>query len=102
MRNAVLAFFLFACSILCAESHKIVIARPTMVGATQIAPGNYTLEVEGGKALFKNGKKVLAETTVTVETAQIKFNATAVLYTADGKLKSISIKGTTTSYIVNS
>lgn len=99
-RHSVLALFLFSSGILCAASHKIVIARPTTVGATQLAPGSYTMEVEGEKALFKNGKNVVAEAAITVEDAPVKYQATQVISTPDAKLKSVAIKGTGTKYVI--
>ncbi|MEP6963146.1 MAG: hypothetical protein ABI995_13785, partial [Acidobacteriota bacterium] len=68
LRNLTFGFLVFAGAILSAASqYKIELLRPTMVGSTQLKPGNYTLEVDGGKAMIKNGKNVVAETTVTAE-----------------------------------
>ena len=100
VRKTLLALFLLTCSVLSAASYQIVLGRPTTVGSTVLRPGNYTLQVENGKAQFKSGSRILAEAAVTIETAPSKFDATALMYTPDAKLKSVSIKGTTSTFVL--
>ena len=49
-------------SILSAKSYDITIDQATKAGSVQLAPGNYSMKVEGANAIFtnQNGKKITA------------------------------------------
>ena len=84
-----------------AKSYNVKFFQPTTVGAIELAPGNYKVEVEDTKAVITNGKeKVEAE--VAVETADQKFNSTSVRYqNGDGKyrIREIRVGGTNTKLV---
>ena len=98
-RNIILLFVLFAVAVAWAASgYTVNFSKPAMVGGTEIKAGNYKLELDGDKAVLKNGKTTV-EADVTVETNPNKFDRTsACCLGEDGKyrLQEIRVGGTTT------
>jgi hypothetical protein len=85
-----------------ASSYHVTLSKPTAVNGTELKPGEYKLELQGDKAILKQGKTTV-ETNVTVENAPQKFNLTAVGYSEDGKLlKEIRVGGTTVKVLFES
>ena len=76
-----------------ASSYDVVISNPTWVGATQLKPGTYKLELQGNNAVFHSGKKTVAETTTTIEKGDHKVQSTEVT-TSDSRIKEIRLGGT--------
>ena len=85
-----------------ARSYNVSLSRPNMLGTTELKPGDYKIEVDGGKAILRQGK-VQTESPVKVEEGDKKFDNNVVRYatSADGKLRiqEIRIGGTRTKLI---
>jgi hypothetical protein len=85
-----------------ADSYRVSLHETTLVAGKAVKPGDYKIEVNGGMAAIKDGKKTVAESPVQVETGSEKFSSTRVRYdNGDGKyhLREIHVGGTTTSLI---
>jgi len=85
-------------SIASAKSYDITIDQAAKAGSVQLAPGSYTLKVEGTNAIFidENGKKISAP--VKIENADKKHAVTAVETTKTNggdQIKSIELGGST-------
>jgi hypothetical protein len=85
-----------------ARSYSVSLTKPNMIGTTELKPGDYKIEVDGDKAVIRQGK-VKTESPVKVEEGDTKFDSTAVRYVsgADGKLhiQEIRIGGTRTKLV---
>ena len=85
-----------------ARSYSVSLTKTNMIGTTELKPGDYKIEVDGDKAVLRQGK-VKTESPVKVEEADTKFSGTAVRYFngADGKLhiQEIRIGGTRTKLV---
>jgi hypothetical protein len=81
------------------SAYKVELAQTTQVGATQLKAGEYKVEVEGDKAIFKSGKDVVAQSPATVENGKNKYVDTVVSTNAS-KLESISVGGTTMKIVL--
>src|ERR1019366_1155926 len=84
------------------RSYTVSLTRPNMIGATELQPGDYKIEVVGDKAILRQGK-VQTESPVKVEEGDKKFDNNVVRYvnSADGKLhiQEIRIGGTRTKLV---
>jgi len=83
------------------KKYSVTIYDPTYVGATQLQPGDYKMEIQDGKAVFKMGKTVI-ESPAKVETAPSKYDATTVqVNTVNGKpvVQEIHVGGTGTKVV---
>jgi len=70
-----------------AEKHNLTLFQPSLVNGTELAPGDYRMELEGHKVVISKGKQKV-EASVKVDTAESKFSSTSVRYAnADGKYK---------------
>lgn len=99
----VLPFFLVAgLAVASARSYTVSLFQPTMVGTTELKPGEYKIEVNNQTAVIRQGK-VKTESPVKVEENDTKFDATVVRYVnnADGKkhIQEIRIGGTKTKLL---
>ncbi len=101
-KSLFLVGFVSVCTLALAgtKSYAVVFYRPAAVGALQLAPGQYKLNVENGTATFTNVRtKKSVSAPAKVETANRKFAATAVESVADGKtdrISAIDLGGSTT------
>ncbi|SRR6266702_2603191 len=100
MMRKVLPFFLVAgLAVASARSYTVNLFETAMVGATELKPGEYKIEVNDQKAVIRSGK-VRTESNVKVEEGDTKFANTVVRYgkSADGKalIQEIRIGGTKT------
>ena len=103
MLRIVLPVFMVAgMAIASARSYTVNLFQPSMVGTTELKPGEYKLEVNDQKAVIKKGK-VQTESPVKVEEGDTKFDTTTVRYvnSADGKVRiqEIRLGGTKTKLI---
>jgi len=103
MIKKALPFFLVAgLAVASARSYTVNLFQPSMVGATELKPGEYKVEVNQSKATIKKGK-VTTTSDVKVEEGDTKYDATSVRYvnSADGKVKiqEIRLGGTKTKLI---
>ncbi len=70
-----------------AEKHNLTLFQPSFVNGTELAPGDYRMELDGDKVVISKGKNKV-EANVKVDTADAKFSSTSVRYAnADGKYK---------------
>jgi hypothetical protein len=98
-RSLLLSALVFAgLSIASAKSYQITLSETSKAGNVQLAPGSYSVKLEGTNAIFtdENGKKISAP--VKVENAEKKHDATAVQTTKtnDGdKIQAIELGGST-------
>jgi hypothetical protein len=99
----VLPFFLVAgLAVASARSYTVSLFQPSMIGTTELKPGEYKLEVNDQKAVITKGK-VRTESDVKVEEGDTKFDTTTVRYVnnTDGKVRiqEIRLGGTKTKLI---
>lgn len=83
-----------------ASSYNVKFYDPMWIGSTQLKPGDYKLEMQGGKAVFKSGKTVV-EVPATMGTANKKFPATSFI-SEKTQLTEIDLGGTTSKILFNS
>src|SRR5271168_493832 len=86
-----------------ASTYSLTLFQPSMVGNTELKPGDYKLQVDGEKATIKNGKSSV-EAAVKIETGDQKFANTVVRYSnGDGKyhVQEIRLGGTKTKLVFN-
>ena len=83
-----------------ASTYKVELAQKTQVGGTELKAGEYKVEVQGDKAIFKSGKDVVAQSSAKVENGKQKYSSTAVS-TKDSKLESIAVGGTTMKIVLS-
>lgn len=70
-----------------AEKHNITLFQPSFVNGTELAPGDYRMEIDGDKMVLSKGKQKV-EATFKTEQADNKFGSTSIRYAnADGKYK---------------
>jgi hypothetical protein len=97
MKKALIAIFALGLSVAyAASSYNVTLYKSTTVNGTQLKPGDYKLEIQGNKAVFKQGRTT-AESTVRVENATQKFLSTSVGYegeSANNQIQEIRIGGT--------
>ena len=82
-----------------ASSYTITLFEPSVIGSSELKPGDYRVEVNGDKAVIRAGRNRV-EATVKVESGAEKFAKTVVKYgTGDGKyrLQEIRLAGTKTT-----
>ena len=78
------------------ERYPLALFQPSVVGQTELAPGNYQLNLTGSHVVFRKGRKKV-ESEVKVVTAKEKFKFTRVHYaTENGKnrIREIELRGT--------
>jgi hypothetical protein len=84
-------------------SYTVTLFQPSVVGGTELKPGDYKLTVQDNKAIIQKGKDK-AEATIKSESGDSKFASTSVRYvTSDGKnkIQEIRLGGTTTKLVFN-
>lgn len=70
-----------------AEKHNLTLFQASIVNGTELAPGDYRMEIDGDKVTISKGKQKV-EAPVKVDTADAKFSSTSVRYAnVDGKYK---------------
>jgi hypothetical protein len=85
-----------------ASVYHVTIGDPTWVGGKELKPGEYVVQVEGDKAMIKNGKNVV-EVPAKVETTAKKYTSTTLLTSSAGgktNLEEIDVGGTTTKIVL--
>jgi hypothetical protein len=81
-----------------ATKYNVTLFQPTVVNGTELKPGDYKIEVEGDKAVFKQGK-TLFETPVRVQNTGEKNRTNTTRYTQGAKLQEIRLGGTRTKLV---
>jgi hypothetical protein len=75
-----------------APSYEVTLSDNVSVGGTKLKAGDYTVEMQGDKAVFKIGKKTV-EIHATAEKSDQPFSATVVVMQYS-QLKEIDLGGT--------
>jgi hypothetical protein len=76
-----------------ADSHSVDLKKSVTIGSTQLQPGQYKVEIQGDKAVFKSGKNVV-EVPATLGTSDKKYTTNGIV-TNGSKLVEIDFGGTT-------
>lgn len=85
------------------KSYSIRLFQPSVIGGTELKPGEYRLEVKDENVVIRSGKQV-GQAPVKVETADNKYSTTTVRYTnGDGKyhIQEIHLGGTNLKLLVS-
>jgi hypothetical protein len=91
-----------ALGVVSAESrYNLTLSSSTWVGQTELKPGDYKVEMQGDKAVFKTGKSVVEVPAAIVNGSQ-KYQVTAVETGAGSKMTEIHLGGTTTKIVLKS
>ena len=77
MTRLLLAFAVAGLAVATAKTYAIDLYQPAMLGSTKLAPGHYSVDVDGTKAVFRNGK-IHGEAPVKMQDAETKYNRTSV------------------------
>ena len=70
-------------------SFRISIMQPSVVNGTDLKPGEYKLNLGDGKITLVQGK-ISVEVPATFETAESKFDATAIRYREQGGKQNVA------------
>lgn len=103
MKKLLVLTCLLGLSVAYAKSYHLTLYEKSVLGATELKPGDYTIELKNEQVILKNGK-VLAEAPVKVENDSNKYSTTTVRYSnGDGKYKITEIRlgGTNMKLVVN-
>jgi hypothetical protein len=103
MKKLILMFVMLGVSLAYAKSYHLVLYEKSMLGSTELKPGEYTIELKDQQVLVKNGK-LEAQAPVKVENDKSKFATTTVRYSnGDGhyKIQEIRLGGTNMKLVVN-
>jgi lipopolysaccharide export system protein LptA len=75
-----------------ADSYRVKLFQPSVIGGQELKPGEYKMEIVNDKAVLKSGKTVV-EANVKVREDEQKADATTVRYdNANGKYKVTEIR----------
>jgi hypothetical protein len=102
MKKLVIAFALLGLS-LAAKSYRVTLYEKSVLGSTELKPGDYTIELKDQQVVVKNGK-TQATSAVKVENEPAKFTTTTVRYSnGDGRyhIQEIRLGGTNMKLVVN-
>ncbi len=83
-----------------ASSYNVKLYDPMWIGSTQLKAGDYKVEMQGDKAVFKSGKNVV-EVPATMGTVDKKFSATSFV-SEKAQLQEIDLGGTTSKILFSS
>jgi hypothetical protein len=102
IRKVLPLFLVAGLAVASARSYTVNLFQPSLVGATELKPGQYKIEVNENKAILRQGK-VQTESSVKVEEGDTRFDTTVVRYvnSTDGKVRiqEIRIGGTKTRLV---
>ena len=96
-KKIIFVLFILALAVaLGASNYNLNLAKPAVINGTELKSGDYKVELNGDKAIIKNGKSSV-EAEVNVETLPAKtYQSTACCLAEDGKyrLQEIRLGGT--------
>ena len=102
MKKVLFTFATFAIAIAsAASSYKVTLFQPSIIGGKELPPGLYKVELKDATAVISRGKQSV-EAAAKTETAESKFDTTAVRYrNGDGKyrVEEIRFGGTNTKLV---
>lgn len=103
MKKVMLAFATLALAVVSAETraYHVKIYDPVWAGGNELKPGEYTVEVNGDKAVFKSGKTVV-EVPAKMEQGDSKFGRTSVRMDGEKKIKEIEFGGSKSRIVLQS
>jgi uncharacterized protein YdbL (DUF1318 family) len=87
---------LLGVSLASAKSYTVTISQACQAGGAQLKPGQYTLKVDNQTVVLIDSKGNSIETAAKIETAERKFDQTAILISNAGgtaRLQSITLAG---------
>jgi hypothetical protein len=102
-KKLLLAFTIIGLAVASAKTYTVNLYQAAKVGATDLKPGTYTVEVNGSKAVIRNGK-VQSEVNVKVESAEKKYDSTTVRFANNNgqmTIEEIRLGGTKDKLIFN-
>jgi hypothetical protein len=76
-----------------ASSYNVTLADSVSAGGTQLAAGNYRVEMQGDKAVFRMGKKVFT-VPARLQSTDERSQSTSAVIGAGSKLREIDLAGT--------
>jgi replication fork clamp-binding protein CrfC len=102
MRKVLPLFLVAGMAVASARAYTVSFFEAVLVGTTELKAGEYKIEVDGQKAIIRQGK-VQTESPVKVEEGETRFATTVVRYVpnADGKprIQEIRLGGTKTKLL---
>jgi hypothetical protein len=104
VKKLVVTFALLGVALAQAKSFHVTLYEKSVLGSTELKPGEYTIEVKDQQVLVKNGK-LEAQAPVKVENESAKFGTTTVRYSnGDGRyhIQEIRLGGTNMKLVVTS
>ena len=103
MKKIVFAFATLALAAAsAAEKHTITLYQASVIGGQELKAGEYRFELrDNNKMIVKDGKRSI-EADVKVESADKKFDTTAVRYLQDKQVTEIRLGGTKTKLVLGS
>lgn len=102
MKKLLIGFTTVALAVASAGTkYNVTLFQPSTVNGTELKPGDYKVEVDGSKAIFKTGKKVV-EAPVKVEETSNKFSTNTVRYVEGTHVQEIRLGGTHTKLVFES
>ena len=102
-KTFLLTISLLALAVAETKSYSFKLFEPALLGATQLAAGEYQVSIVDQNAVVRNGKTE-CEAPVKVETTESKYSSTTVRFgNGDGKMhiQEIHIGGTKTKLVFN-
>ena len=103
MKKLIVTFALLGLSLAQAKSFHVTLYEKSVLGSTELKPGDYTIELKDQQVLVRNGK-LEAQAPVKVENASSKFGTTTVRYSnGDGRyhIQEIRLGGTNMKLVVS-
>jgi hypothetical protein len=104
MKKILMLFTVLAlAAIASAKSYSLTLFETSIIGGTELKPGEYTLELKDQKVIIRKGRQS-SVAAVKVETADSKYSDTTVRYTnGDGKyrIQEIHLGGTKMRLVVS-
>jgi len=103
-RTLALLFAVVALAVAAGKTYTFRLNEPAVVGATELKPGEHTLQIVDRNAFIIDGKPA-TRTPVKVETANEKFLRTSVIINTGGakaRIEEISLGGSNTKLVVAS
>ncbi len=101
IRKAAFFFVVAGLALAGGRAYTVSLYEKAMFGSTELAPGQYKVEVNDQKATIRQGK-LQGESPVKVEESAVKFDTTTVRYNNTGgktRIEEIRIGGTKTRLI---
>ena len=101
MKSKAAFLLLLAAAVASAKTYTVNLYQAAAFGEVELAPGQYKVEVNEGKAVIRNGK-VHGESAVKVEDGTDKFDRTTIRFDNAGgktKIQEIRLGGTRTKLV---